>query len=76
MALITSLEKKPIEKSRWRTTTAATYAITEDLPGHPIVHLTTYGSSTRQNKESGSQIIQIDRTHAAILVKILLDKSI
>lgn len=73
MALLTSLNKKENMKSRWRSTTKGEYAVTEDTPGQPILHIVTYGSATRQNKDSCSQVIQIDRKHAAILARVLAE---
>jgi len=73
MALITSLTEQEDIKSRWRSTTKGKYGVTYDDPSEPIFHLITYGSATRQNKNSGSQVIQIDREHAKILARVLAD---
>lgn len=70
MALIMKFTERPDARIAWRSEVECGYAIGE-YRGVRVVHLETYGSSTRAYPGKGSQFIEIDAEGARELIRIL-----
>ncbi|WP_328397743.1 McrB family protein [Nocardia sp. NBC_00416] len=49
------------------------YKVVYDEDGHPLLHLSTFGSDRRESPPKSSQSIQLDQQNAAELIQILQD---
>ncbi|WEG11144.1 hypothetical protein PU629_13295 [Pullulanibacillus sp. KACC 23026] len=73
MALICLNESKRLEKERntIHVKAEATYTVFKNESGEKLFQIDTYGSNDRKNKGKISQSIQLDKSCAKELVKLL-----